>query len=138
MSCSESSSDSFPSGNWVDLSYDFSSETIYWPTARAFELETVFEGMTEGGYYYTANNFKAAEHGGTHLDAPIHFAGGRHTVDQIPLERLIRPGIVIDVSEKALADRDYQVSNPLPLPSPWTVPSVQFSVLLYSLNNTLR
>src|SRR5918996_3213674 len=65
-------------GQWVDLTHPFSEETIYWPTADGFEKETVFEGETGGGYYYSAFNYRAAEHGGTHLDAPIHFAeGGR-------------------------------------------------------------
>jgi kynurenine formamidase len=101
---------SFPKGKWIDLSHDFSSETIYWPTSQTFKLDTVFAGVTEKGFYYTANNFSTAEHGGTHIDSPIHFAKDRQTVDQIPLEHLIGPAVVIDVSEKALNDRNYQVS----------------------------
>ncbi len=68
--------------------------------------------QTPGGYYYAANNFSSAEHGGTHLDAPVHFAEGRHTSDQVPLDRLIGPAVVLDVSEQAEADRDYQVDLP--------------------------
>ena len=99
----------FPTGRWIDLSHAFSPQAIYWPTAKSFEFETVFEGETELGFYYAANNFSAAEHGGTHVDAPVHFAKGRRTVDQIPVEQLIGPGVVIDVSGKAIKDRDYQV-----------------------------
>ena len=101
--------ESFQSGEWIDLSHDFSSETIYWPTAERFELEEVSAGYTEQGFYYSANNFSAAEHGGTHIDAPVHFAEGRRSVDEIPLENLIAPAVVIDLSEKVSADRDYQV-----------------------------
>jgi len=72
-------------------------------------LDTVSAARTPAGFYYAANNFRAAEHGGTHLDAPIHFAEGRKTVDQLPLEQLIAPAVIIDVSEKAQADRDYQI-----------------------------
>ena len=100
---------SFPAGQWVDLSYDLSAETIYWPTAEPFKLDTVAAGMTEKGYYYSAYQFCAAEHGGTHIDAPIHFAEGRKTVDQLPLTQLIAPAVKIDVSQKAAADRDYQI-----------------------------
>jgi kynurenine formamidase len=96
-------------GKWIDLTHDFSSETIYWPTADGFKLETVFEGFTDKGYFYDANNYSAAEHGGTHIDSPIHFAQGKQTVDEIPLERLIGPAVLIDVSQKALSDPDYQV-----------------------------
>jgi kynurenine formamidase len=99
-----------PEGKWIDLTHDFSSETIYWPTAEGFTLETEFEGTTEKGYYYSSNRYDASEHGGTHLDAPVHFAEGRQTVDQIPLDKLIGTAVVVDVSKKALADPDYQVS----------------------------
>jgi kynurenine formamidase len=98
------------SGRWIDLTHPFSGETIYWPTAEPFRLEPVFQGVTEKGFYYTANAYCAAEHGGTHVDAPIHFASGGPTVDQIGLPQLIGRAVAIDVSAKALADRDYRVS----------------------------
>jgi len=101
---------SFLSGKIIDLTYAFDSSTIYWPTEAGFVFEQATEGYTEKGYYYTANAFCAAEHGGTHLDAPIHFAEGRQTVDAIPLRNLIAPGIVIDVRDMAAGNPDYQVS----------------------------
>ncbi len=101
--------DSFPSGRWVDLTHDFSSDTIYWPTSETFSFEKVFSGTTDKGFFYSAYQFCAAEHGGTHIDAPVHFAEGKNTVDQIPLEQLIGNALVVDVSKKALADWDYQV-----------------------------
>jgi kynurenine formamidase len=97
-------------GKWVDLSYDFSEDTIYWPTADSFKKSTVFEGYNDKGFYYSAYNYTAAEHGGTHLDAPVHFAKGMHTIDQIPLEQLISDGVVIDVVEQANKDRNYQIT----------------------------
>ena len=96
-------------GTWVDLSHDFSKETIYWPTARPFSLEVVSAERTPAGFYYAANDFATSEHGGTHLDAPIHFAEGRHTTDQVPLDRLIGPAVVVDVSGQADADADYRL-----------------------------
>lgn len=99
----------FPVGRLIDLSYDFSDKTVYWVTAKEFEKETVAEGMTEKGFYYSAYNFSTAEHGGTHIDAPIHFAENRQTVDQIPLENLIGPAVKINVAEKTAADRDYRI-----------------------------
>lgn len=97
-------------GTWVDLSYPFDSTTIYWPTAEPFRLEVVSAQRTPVGYYYAANNISAAEHGGTHLDAPIHFAEGRHTTDQILLEQLMGPAVVLDVTAKAAGDSDYRVT----------------------------
>src|SRR6185295_6581080 len=100
----------FPAGALVDLSHDFAADTIYWPTAEPFKLDTVAAGMTDKGYYYSAYQFCAAEHGGTHIDAPVHFAEGHDTVDKIPLDRLVGPAIKVDVSPNAKSNRDYQVS----------------------------
>ena len=94
----------------IDLTHEFSEETVYWVTAKEFELDTVFMGDTDKGYYYSAYDFATAEHGGTHLDAPIHFAKGKQSVEQIPLENLIGSAIKIDVSLRALKDQDYQIS----------------------------
>jgi kynurenine formamidase len=99
----------FNGGKWIDLTYSFSDETLYWPTANKFVLDTSFEGITAGGFYYSAYNFSAAEHGGTHLDAPNHFAKGKWTTDEIPLENLTGNAVVIDVSAKAKDNPDYQV-----------------------------
>ena len=93
----------------VDLSHAYDAETIYWPTEDGFVFEPEFVGMTDKGYYYASNSFRSAEHGGTHLDAPRHFAEGRQTTDEIPLDHVVGPAIVVDVSEAALADADYQV-----------------------------
>jgi kynurenine formamidase len=103
-------SSTFPSGRVVDLTYAFDANTVYWPTAEQFKLETDFEGMTDKGYFYSAYRYSAAEHGGTHLDSPVHFAKGQHTVDQIPLEQLMGTAIVVDVADKAAANADYLVS----------------------------
>jgi kynurenine formamidase len=94
----------------IDLTHAFGEDTIYWPTdTEGFVLETVSQGMTDAGYWYEAHRFRAAEHGGTHLDAPVHFAAGGWTADEIPVERLIGPAVVVDVTAAAAADRDYEV-----------------------------
>jgi len=98
-------------GKWIDLSYSFSDSTLYWPNnPTGFQLDTQANGVTPAGFFYSSNAFSTPEHGGTHLDAPIHFAKGKETVDQIPLENLTGNAVVIDVSDKALKNRDYLVS----------------------------
>ncbi len=96
---------------WVDLSYAYDSTTPFWPTSDGFRLDTVSYGMTVKNYFYSAFSFASAEHGGTHIDAPIHFAEGRRTVDQIPLEQLMGMGILIDISEQSSQDIDYLISK---------------------------
>jgi kynurenine formamidase len=108
LACATAPAD--PVGPIVDLTHDFDADTIFWPTEEGFVLERGGEEMTEGGYYYAAHRFRMAEHGGTHIDAPIHFHADRWTVEQIPLENLIGPGVLVDVSPRCAADRDYQVS----------------------------
>jgi kynurenine formamidase len=95
----------------VDLSYAFDAKTLYWPTAGGdFRLKQLHFGKTPAGFFYSAYSLCAPEHGGTHLDAPIHFAERGLTVDRIPPERLVGPAVVIDVAAQAARDRDYRVT----------------------------
>jgi kynurenine formamidase len=95
----------------VDLTHAYNEDTIYWPTSPSrFELETLADGPTSDGWYYSAYSVCTPEHGGTHLDAPVHFAENAATTDELPLEDLIAPAVVIDVSAKAAADRNYRLS----------------------------
>ena len=100
------------SNRLVDLTHALNAQTIYWPTSPStFKLDRLSFGRTEGGWFYSANTFSAPEHGGTHLDAPIHFGEGKHTSDQIPLAQLIGRAVVIDISAKAAADADYRLTR---------------------------
>ena len=95
----------------VDLTHTFSRDTLYWPTAPSrFEKQELSFGQTEGGWFYSAFALCTPEHGGTHLDAPQHFAAEGMTTDQLPLRNLIAPAVVIDVSDEATADRNYRLS----------------------------
>lgn len=100
-----------PGARIVDLTYPFNSETIYWPTSpQSFSLVQLHNGPTEDGYFYAANVISTPEHGGTHLDAPIHFAEGKSTADTIPLDRLVAPSVVIDLHDRADADADLLIA----------------------------
>lgn len=94
-------------GKRLDMTYPYDGNTIYWPTAEPFKLEKISWGITEGGWWYASNNFSASEHGGTHADAPVHFAENGRTIDQIPLEEWIGPAVKIDVTDKCEENRDY-------------------------------
>ena len=98
-------------GKWIDLSYPFSNETLYWPNnPTGFDMDTISRGVTPGGFYYSSFAFCAPEHGGTHLDAPVHFAEGKQSVDQVSLVQLTGRAAVVDVSAKTADNRDYLVS----------------------------
>lgn len=106
------------SKKYFDLSYAFDEDTIYFPGQRQYELNMDYANVSRAGfmykskftsvqsnhndccivYRYSAYSFCMGEHGGTHLDAPIHFNVNGWTVDQIPATRLIDvPAVLIDV-----------------------------------------
>lgn len=96
----------------VDLSHGYGPSTLYWPTSSSrFTLNREASGKTEGGWFYASNSFSTPEHGGTHLDAPRHFAESGVTTEEIPLERLVAPAVVIDVAAQATRDRDYRLAR---------------------------
>ena len=95
----------------IDLSHAYDSDSLFWPTSpTTFELTSLAYGRSEGGYFYSANTFCTPEHGGTHIDAPIHFAERGWTLGEVPLDRLIAPGVVIDIRADAGQDTDYRLS----------------------------
>ena len=115
LSCSQDNVDtdyllSPERGSWIDLTYDFTHETIVWPTSERFSIDTVFAGHTDAGFYYESFRFCTAEHGGTHMDAPIHFSEDRLRAHEVPLYNLIAHAAVVDVSVNAQRNRDYQIT----------------------------
>lgn len=109
--CGPASAFDLASYRVVDLGHAYGDDTLYWPSrpAARFELHQLSFGETPGGYFYSSNRFCSPEHGGTHLDAPIHFARGHKTVDELPPEQLIAPAVRIDVREQTAKDRGYRL-----------------------------
>lgn len=94
----------------VDLTYPFDEQTVFWPTNKPFKWDRAAWGTTAGGYWYASGDFSMSEHGGTHIDAPLHFGEGKLAVDEIPLDRLVAPAVVIDVRHAVKQDRDYRLT----------------------------
>jgi len=95
----------------VDLSWPLDDKTLYWPTSPSgFALKQLAHGRTAAGYFYSSNSFCAPEHGGTHMDAPIHFAEGKRSVDDIRARELVAPAVVIDVRTQAKENPDYRLT----------------------------
>ncbi len=93
-------------GRLIDLTHALSPESLYWPTGEPFEHERLDWGINDAGYWYAAAAFSSPEHLGTHLDAPVHFAEDGWTSADIPIDRLVGPGIIIDISARARIDPD--------------------------------
>jgi len=79
-----------------DLSQPLNQETPFWPLYPPFEVKYIKRKAEHG---VNAQYIMTANHIGTHLDAPVHFVTNGRTIDQIPLEWLYGPGIIVDVSE---------------------------------------
>ena len=96
----------------VDLSYPLHDGMVCWPGGERFQLCMECTTSTEHGYVCAAGTFSCAEHSGTHVDAPFHFAPDGITVDKIALSDLIGPCRVIDISASCCneSDRDYALS----------------------------
>ena len=94
----------------IDLTHSFDAQTIYWPTEKGFQWEKEIWGKNPGGYFYASAKFASAEHGGTHIDSPIHFAEGKASVEQLTIQQLIGPAVVIDVSAACARTADYLAS----------------------------
>ena len=94
-------------GKLIDLSHAYNSNTQVWGTNTAYQHTIVHEGpVSDEVPYLLLYDISLSEHCGTHIDAPVHFAKGKWSVDQIPPEKLVAPVIVVNISEKAAKDRN--------------------------------
>ena len=78
----------------IDLSLPISEETPVYPDDPPVNVR-LWAVIDRDGYYM--NVLKMGEHTGTHVDAPAHFIPGGKTVDELPLEKFIGEGLVLDV-----------------------------------------
>lgn len=94
----------------LDLTYPLDEQTVFWPNNKPFTWQKSSWGKTAKGYWYASGTFSMSEHGGTHIDAPIHFAEGRQSVDEIPVRKFVAPAVVVDVRSAVEKDRDYRLT----------------------------
>ncbi|CAL1538915.1 unnamed protein product [Lymnaea stagnalis] len=94
----------------VDLSHNLDRNSLSFPFNVSFELSILFRGLEPEGYWFELNKISTLEHMGTHLDAPGHTFKGSWRVHQIPVDRLVGPGVVIDVRAQVAKNSDYRLS----------------------------
>ncbi len=83
----------------LDLTSTFDEHIVCWPNNKNFSRNDTARGLTSRGYWwYASGTFSASEHGGTHLDAPSHFASPGIILDEIPVEHLMGSAIVMDAN----------------------------------------
>ncbi|XP_052760166.1 isatin hydrolase-like [Mya arenaria] len=100
-------------GTVVDLTHTYGPDVLYPPigpggTADMFNFTIMHRGYEPSlDAWLEINWFGVFEHGSTHVDAPAHYAQGRAHLHEIPVEQLIGPGVMIDITDKAKHDKDY-------------------------------
>ena len=87
----------------IDLSHTLDADIPTFPGGVPFHAENV--STYEQGYY--ANKIVLGEHTGTHVDAPLHVKAGGTPIDEIPVEGLVLPGIVIDATVQVSGHDDF-------------------------------
>jgi kynurenine formamidase len=92
----------------VDLTQPLGQATVLWPGSRPFVAVTTVNYDTHDAY---ARDLELPEHAGTHADAPAHFAREGATIDEIPLERLVRPAVRLDVRDRVGENAAYAVTT---------------------------
>jgi kynurenine formamidase len=93
-----------------DLTYTLTPEFPYIPVhdlTFPFSMAPIATIPKNG---VAANSWHIHEHLGTHIDAPSHFDAHGLSVDQIPLEDLIVPVVVIDITGKAAQNKDAELT----------------------------
>ena len=93
----------------IDLSHDLNDKTVCWPGDVAFSL-CLHAGADAEGHHYAGGSFACSEHSGTHIDAPFHFCASGATVEQLPIDDLIAPCSVIDVTQQCAVDAGRAIS----------------------------
>jgi kynurenine formamidase len=91
----------------IDLTHTLSPDFPTFSGQPQIELETLVTLAKDG---YNMFRWLVVEHTGTHMDAPIHFGDGAASADQIPIEKLVVPLVVVDIRSKAAGSADAQVT----------------------------
>nr|ATU82872.1 secreted Cyclase-like protein [Pristhesancus plagipennis] len=91
----------------IDLGFGYENDTVYFPGGSPFSWTNKRFDTTESGVPYASFDFQTSEHSGTHIDAPYHFKKDGRTVDQIPLEKLLVTGILINATAETGTNSSY-------------------------------
>ena len=80
-----------------DLSQPLNQDVPSWPYYPPFEVKYIKRKAEHG---VNAQYIQTSNHIGTHLDAPRHFVTGGMTIDEIPLDWLYGPGVIVNLTDE--------------------------------------
>jgi arylformamidase len=88
----------------IDISRPIGPDTPVWPGDPPVVVERV--ARIEAGDPAEVSRLQLGTHTGTHVDPPAHFLPGGVTVDELPLDVLVGPAVVADLTGVAAIDPD--------------------------------
>ncbi|CAH1788626.1 unnamed protein product [Owenia fusiformis] len=85
---------------FLDMTYDLFAGLPQYPGHSPFKLKLVRKGPFLGSPFFVLNDIEMPEHTGTHIDAPYQFNESGWRVNEIPIDHLVGPAVVLDIREK--------------------------------------
>ncbi len=90
----------------IDLTHPLGNDTVFWPGGVPFTMTR----LVDYDHGYRLHKFEMGENTGTHVDAPSHFAEGKHSISDIPISDWVAPLVVIDVSAQCAQNPAYEIT----------------------------
>jgi len=99
--------------DWIDVTLPIRSRMVVWPGDPDIVVERVLD--IDRGDEVNVSRLQLNSHCGTHMDAPLHYLKDGAGVDQAPLEVLVGPARVVQISNSdAVTAAECQGLNPQP------------------------
>ena len=95
---------------WVDLTHELENDSPYWSGIPSGSVELGKQVMDYAEMGFEIQTFKFPGQFGTHIDYPAHFVPGARRAAAFGLKETVLPLVVLDVSQKAASDRDYELT----------------------------
>ena len=95
----------------IDLTHPLDAAGCAWPGEPPFRLEPPEVSSLPDGTRVVSHRFSCPEHAGTHIDAPSHVVAAGHSVDALPLSRLIGEGACVDARGLVGSDPQARVTR---------------------------
>jgi kynurenine formamidase len=93
---------------FVDLTHTFGPDAPHWKGFGEEQVKALYSIKKDG---FKVQQFTLVGQWGTHIDAPAHFHEGLSTIDQIPVEQMVMPLVVIDVHQQVEKNPDYTLTE---------------------------
>lgn len=86
----------------IDLTHEFTTTMPTWDGTPGFEITTILDyHHSQSGTKFKTEAIQFNKAGtGTHIDSPSHSFSGKRTVAELPLDTLVVPACVINLSSK--------------------------------------